>query len=259
MLRETHPYITNHFDNTKQWKYLIIGTFPPRRGCKERTDLFPFFYGNKGSLWEIIKETGLYPGYNFDKIDEIKSWQDQYSIGITDVLVSCKRQLGKECSPADKYLIIDEKIDLNIELKNYVLNNLQHIEKIYFTSGSDEKNSNSAYCLFLKLMGSQISYIKNEQIVKLPSPSGEFLRTVFTKEKKNFGLKQYFYDFLKENHFEALAVAEKTYQDKLNSPKKRINRNGKIVPVTTERFPNSPNYPSLYRIAMYKSLLPIGK
>jgi hypothetical protein len=256
MNKEYHPYISKHSDFTRTWKHLIIGTFPPKLGCKERTDLFPFFYGNKGSLWDIVKETRLYPNYDFNNIDEIRKWLIDHSIGITDVLTSCCRKFGKECSPADSNLIVDYKTDLNLELKKYIINNINNIEKLYFTSGSEDNNSNSAYFLFTILMGNEMKMISPDKLIKLPSPSGEFLRTVFSKSKSNFGLKPYFYKFLEENYSDALEVAEKTFKIKTESPKTRVNRNGKTVKVTIERFPNCPNYPSLYRIQEYIKYLP---
>lgn len=257
MPKEQHPYIEKHFDTSKPWKYLIIGTFPPKLGCPERTDLFPYFYGNEGSLWQIIKETGLYPDFDFASVDNIKSWQDAYSVGVTDVLQQCSRKPDKECSPSDGNLIIDLDADLNVVLKEYILQNIEQIDKLYFTSGNE--NSNSAYWLFTKLMGKEIRMVPSVKIVKLPSPSGEFLRTVFTKAKTNFGLKDYFYKFLEENYPEAIAIAKQTFELKHSLPKTRINRNGRRVKNTVTRFPDCPNYPSLYRIALYKNLLPKTK
>lgn len=240
-----HPYIKEHSDFTRKWKYLIIGTFPPKRGCKERKDLLPFFYWNKGSLWDIIRETNLYPNYDFKSIGGIKRWQNDYSIGITDVLKSCSRKPGKECSPSDSNLVVDYRNDLNNELRKYILDNIDNIEKLYFTSGSEVENSNSAYCLFLKLMDVEIRRVSKDKIIKLPSPSGEFLRTVFSKSKEKYGLKPYFYDFLRTNYPGALTVAATTFNAKTSSPKTRVNR-----------FPNCPKYPSLYRLAVYERSLP---
>jgi hypothetical protein len=259
MPKEPHPYIADHFDDKIIWKYLIIGTFPPKLGCKERKDLFPYFYGNQGSLWQILNETGLYPDFNFDSVENIKLWQKAYSVGITDVLVQCSRKSGKECSPADIDLIVDYKTDLNASLKVYVLNNIEHIECIYFTSGGESENGNSAYFLFTKLMGNDLFKIPQNKIVKLPSPSGEFLRTVFSKAKTNFGLKPYFYKYLTANYQEAISIAEHTFELKKNSPKTILNNKGKEVKVKIKRFPNSLNYPSLYRLHLYKELLPKNK
>lgn len=256
MPKEKHPYIDKHFDNNKIYKYLIIGTFPPKLGCKERADLFRYFYGNEGSLWQIINETGLYPEFDFASVDNIKSWQDAYSVGVTDVLKQCSRKDGKECSPSDSNLIIDFDVDLNEGLREYVIQNIEHIDKLYFTSGSETNNSNSAYSLFTKLMRQDIRMVPSDKIVKLPSPSGEFLRTVFTKSKTNFGLKPYFYNYLEKKYPEALKVAKQTFEKKQSLPKSRINRNGKEVKVTVSRFPDCPNYPSLYRLDLYKQLMP---
>ncbi|RYF86206.1 MAG: hypothetical protein EON98_04360 [Chitinophagaceae bacterium] len=256
MDKEIHPYIELHSGFNQRWRYLIVGTFPPKRGCKERKDLFPFFYGNRGSFWDLLRETELYPEFNFMSIDDIKRWQKTYSIGITDVLKSCLRKPGKECSPADSNLIVNYDEDLNTELKAYVLENIDHIQKIYFTSGSEDEGSKSAYFLFAKLLGQDFKKLPRTKLVKLPSPSGEFLRSVFSKSKKDFGLKPYFYIFLKSNYPDALEVAKGTFEAKKIAPKTRINRNGKVVPLITKRFPNCLDYPSLYRIGEYKKLLP---
>lgn len=258
MAKEKHPYLTQ-FDATQVWKYLIIGTFPPKFGCPQRTDLFRYFYGNKGSLWQILSETGLYPTSEFNSIEGIINWQKAYSVGVTDVLKQAGRKAGKECSPADSNLVIDFKTDLNKELREYVLNNNDKIEKLYFTSGSETEESNSAYWLFTKLMGSEFKKIQKNKIIKLPSPSGEFLRTVFSKAKTNLGLKPYFFNYLKDKYPEAIAIARESFEKKANTPKSRINRKGKVVKNTVERFPNAPNYPSLYRLDLYRELMPKNK
>jgi hypothetical protein len=55
MPKEKHPYIENHFDVSKPWKYLFIGTFPPNKAVREgKKSLTDYFYGNKGFLWKII-------------------------------------------------------------------------------------------------------------------------------------------------------------------------------------------------------------
>lgn len=256
MNKEEHPYIKEHSDFTKKWRYIIIGTFPPKRGCNERTDLFPFFYGNKGSLWDIIRDTNLYHNYDFSSIDGIKKWQKDYSICITDVIESCRRKHGKECSSADSDLVINWEKDLNINLRNYILKNIDNIEKLYFTSSSEDNNGNSAYFLFLKLMGDEMFRVRYDKIIKLPSPSREFLRTVFSKSKEKFGLKPAFYNFLESKYPDALEIAAKTFNIKVISSKTRVNRKGKTVGNKTKRFPGCPNFPSLYRLEEYKKSLP---
>lgn len=258
-MSEQHPYITKYFDAARSWKYLIIGTFPPKFGCPQRKDIFRYFYGNEGSLWQILKETGLYATYDFNTIEGIIKWQDAYSIGVTDVLKQCSRKVGKECSPSDANLVVDLETDLNTELRNYVLNNNDKIETLYFTSSSETEGSNSAYWLFTKLMGSEIRRIRENKIVKLPSPSREFLRTVFSKAKSNFGLKPYFFNYLQSKYPEAIATAKETFAEKEKKPKTRLNRKGKEVASKVKRFPNSPNYPSLYRLDLYRELMPKNK
>jgi hypothetical protein len=255
---EPHPYL-HHFDGTIKWKNLIIGTFPPKLDCEKRKNLFPYFYGNRNTIWQILKETNLYPDYNFNSIENIKFWQKTYSVGVTDVLKQCRRKAGKECSPADTHLVIDYDNDLNTSLKNYILHNVKFINKIYFTSGSLVEKSNSAFFLFIKLMGDDLKQIAQDKLVLLPAPSNEFLRSVFIHSNLNFGLKEPFFTYLKDNHPEALDVAGATFNLKSKTPKTRINSKGKVVNNIIERFPDCPSYPSLFRNDLYRGLMPTTK
>lgn len=246
MEKEIHPYI-HHFDNSISWKYLIIGTFPPKIDCEQRENLFPYFYGNENTIWNIIKETNLYPEFAFDSLESIKAWQSMYSVGVVDVLSQCNRKTGKECSTKDSDLDIDLDEDLNASLKTYILEHLDTIDRLYFTSGSMQEGSNSAYWLFTKLMGEDgMTKISSDKFVILPSPSKAYLLSLFNRDEANFGLKQPFFKYLEDNYPEGLNVAERTF-----SLKPREKKGGKVT-----RFPNCPSYPSLYRVERYRELLP---
>lgn len=248
MTKEEHPYL-RHFDTSKSWKYLIIGTFPPKRGCPERTDLFPYFYGNEGSLWQILYQTGLYPDFDFASVENIISWQDAYSVGVTDVLKQCTRKAGKECSPNDKDLLVDLATDLNETLKSYVLNNIASIEKIFFTSGSETSGSNSAFWFFQQLLGAEMNIIPLSKIVKLPSPSGNANTSLFKGNGEKFGLVDDFYNFLSNFYPDALEYATATWKQKSILPK------GEKI----QRLPNDRKYTQEFKKWMYQNYLPKQK
>src|ERR1022692_3042969 len=186
-IKVSHPYIDEHFDFSYGKRYLIIGTFPPNPTCTERRGEMQFFYGNTGSLWSIIDNTRLYPGYNFTNAMGIKKWLNDFTVGVTDVLKSCKRRQENECSTEDKHLIIEES-DLDDRLKKYILKFDAEIKKIFFTSGSVSKSSNSAYYWFKKLMGIHFNTISKGKLIKLPSPSGNAYTSLYRGKKEQFGL-----------------------------------------------------------------------
>lgn len=127
MNKEIHPFVKEH-PLKAGIKYLILGTFPPAQKLdskKGRQFNVEYFYGNVASFWKIIKE--IYPNNNFTDVDSIIKWQNEYSIGISDTILSCKRK--KQDSSKDSDLIV-EWIDFNHELKAYVLENENFIEKI---------------------------------------------------------------------------------------------------------------------------------
>lgn len=252
-----HPYL-HYFDSNKIWKNLIIGTFPPNPQCENRKGELEFFYGNKASIWKILKNTNLYLNNNFDSIENIEEWQNDYSIGITDVLTKCRRKLGEDCSSKDKDLVINFEEDLNFGLKEYIINNKNDIDKLYFTSSGDNQDCNSALWLFKKLMGRHFESIPANKIVKLPTPSGEFLRSkiLFPGTKMYFGLSELFYNYLNHYHPGAINIAKRTWNEKINNTQTRKKRDGTVVKVNIKRFPDCPNYPELYRLQLYKELLP---
>ena len=171
MPKEKHPYMDKHFDPSKPWKYLIIGTFPPNKEVREgKKSLTDFFYGNKGSLWKILGK--IYSEFDFENgtrdelIVRMKEWQVKYDVGIADTLISVSRKDIKSADDSD--LVLNHE-DYFHYLKDYILSNNDKIETILFTSTS---GCNSAFECFKIIMGPAINEIKANLITDLPSPSG---------------------------------------------------------------------------------------
>ena len=171
MSKEKHPYIEKHFDASKPWKYLIIGTFPPNKSVRDgKKSLTDYFYGNKGSLWKVIGK--IYTEFDFENgtrgqlIENMKTWQTKYDVGITDTLISVSR---KDINSADDNDLILAHDDYFHDLKKYITENNDKIETILFTSS---KGCNSAFETFKIIMGADIKTVKATLITNLPSPSG---------------------------------------------------------------------------------------
>lgn len=256
MPKEEHPYL-HHFDNSSLRKYIIIGTFPPNKEEREGQSIFAdYFYGNKGSLWSILKETHLFEKDSFKDIDSIKAWELKYSVGVTDVLQSCIRKEGKKKSSDDSDMIITKQ-DLNTSLKEYLIKNILHIDIIYFTSSGTQPNSNSAFYWFSILMGSNfLDKYKLKYLTKLPSPSGRYLtsKAIFSNIKGTHGLSERFLQFLIKNNFhDAINIAQRTYAEKQVKVQNAIKEGKKASTIKQVRFPDADNdYPSLFRIMLYK-------
>ena len=132
MNKEIHPFIKK-YPLKVPCKYLVLGTFPPAQKLdskKDRQFNVEYFYGNVASFWKIIQE--IYSKNKFTDIQSIRKWQEEYGIGISDTILSCKRK--KQDSTNDSDLIL-EWTDYNHELKTYILENEKFLEKIIFTSG----------------------------------------------------------------------------------------------------------------------------
>lgn len=181
---EQHPYIKEHFEDNKIYKYLIIGTFPPNKEIREEEKSWAdFFYGNKGTLWRIME--GIYPEYKFtkankeDRIVLIKQWMAKHHIGITDTIIECCRKDIN--SSDDKDLIIEWK-GYNHSLKSYVLDNINNIEKLIFTSN---KGCNSALETFKIIMAENYNHLPKEKLeCTMPSPSGSSNTAMFNVNKE---------------------------------------------------------------------------
>jgi hypothetical protein len=190
---EPHPHL-HHFDAARKWKYLIIGTFPPNTALRDKIYI-EYFYGNKGFLWKIIHDIYNGRGYDFfsgtmqQNVAEIKRWQDDYCVGLSDTIVSCSRK--HPMSSDDSDLI---EIEYNYSLKNYILDNLHHIEKIIFTSSSGK---NSAFENFKIIMGRDLDRTQGKLVTDLPSPSGSANITFFNASTdETLGLTKDFYEYV---------------------------------------------------------------
>jgi hypothetical protein len=191
--RESHPHL-HLFDPAKNWKYLIIGTFPPNSALREKLYI-EYFYGNKGFLWKIIHDIYHDRGYDFFKgsmqenVAEIKRWQNDYCVGLSDTIVSCSRK--HPMSSSDSEL---RDIEYNFALKDYVLKNLSRIEKLIFTSTS---GTNSAFKNFKVIMGDDLEKTNHLLVTGLPSPSGAGNITFFnTNKEETLGLTDDFYAYV---------------------------------------------------------------
>jgi|SRR5688572_3728996 len=190
---EPHPHL-HLFDTARKWKYLIIGTFPPNSAVRDKIYI-DYFYGNKGFLWKIIHDIYSDRGYDFfsgtmqQNIAEIKRWQDDYGVGLSDTILSCTRKHPMSSDDSDL-----TNIQYNHGLKHYVLGNLSHIDKIIFTSTSGK---NSAFENFRTIMGSDINKTLDKLITGLPSPSGSANITFFnTNKEKTLGLTDDFFEYV---------------------------------------------------------------
>lgn len=256
MSKEPHPYL-KYFDTSQPRKYLIIGTFPPNKKEREGKSTFAdYFYGNKGSLWSILKETKLFAADSFKDFDSVRKWEKQYSVGVTDVLKSCNRKEGKTKSSDDSDLLITKE-DLNTDLQEYLRKYIDKIQLIYFTSSSTQTGSNSAFYWFGELMGDKFLNAHSSKLfTKLPSPSGRFLtsKAIFSNSKNTNGLNQSFLHFLEQNGFDdAIVLAKRTFEEKQDKVKLAEAAGKKASTVKQVRFPNAhKDYPSLFRIEKYK-------
>jgi G:T/U-mismatch repair DNA glycosylase len=190
---ESHPHL-HLFDASKNWKYLIIGTFPPNSAVRDKSYI-DYFYGNKGFLWKIIHDIYNDRGYDFfngdrhHNLQEIKRWQHDYCVGLSDTILSCTRKHPLSSNDSDLSDII-----YNHALKHYVLGNLHKLEKIIFTSTFGK---NSAFENFRIIMGDDIQKVSSKLVIGLPSPSGAANITFFnTNNEETLGLTDDFFKYV---------------------------------------------------------------
>lgn len=206
---ELHPHL-HLFDPARNWKYLIIGTFPPNTALREKLYI-NYFYGNKGFLWKIIHDIYHEKGYDFfggsmkENLAEIQRWQNDYCVGLSDTIESCSRKHPHSSDDAD--LI---NIQYNTALKGYVLANLERIQKIIFTS---TYGKNSAFENFRIIMGPELDKIKGKLITGLPSPSGSANITFFNANtEETLGLTTDFFEFVSRFRPEHLKSFEERWR-----------------------------------------------
>ena len=248
---EPHPHL-HLFDHARKWKYLIIGTFPPNSAVRDKI-FIDYFYGNKGFLWRIIHDIYNDRGYDFfsgsmqQNIAEIKRWQDDYGVGLSDTILSCTRR--HPLSSDDSDLL---NITYNIGLKHYVLGNLSHLDKIIFTSSSGR---NSAFENFKIIMGNDIGKTTNKLITGLPSPSGSANITFFnTNKEETLGLTADFYEYVSVHRPEYLNEFKNRWrlkkQKQAASPDRRKSFK---IPATPKGLVKE------FKLWMYASALPKEK
>ncbi len=245
---EPHPHL-HLFDHARKWKYLIIGTFPPNSAVRDKIYI-DYFYGNKGFLWRIIHDIYNDRGYDFfagtmqQNIAEIKRWQDDYGVGLSDTILSCTRK--HPLSSDDSDLL---NITYNIALKHYVLGNLSHLDKIIFTSTSGR---NSAFENFRIIMGSDINKTQGKLITGLPSPSGSANITFFnTNKEETLGLTNDFYDYVSKYRPELLKEFNERWE------LKKQKRNAPANQRKNFRIPSTPKgLVKEFKLWKYASALP---
>jgi phage anti-repressor protein len=242
MNKEMHPFVKK-YPLKAQCNYLVLGTFPPAQKLankKDRQFNVDYFYGNIASFWKIIQE--IYPKNKFSDIQSIREWQEEYSIGISDTILSCKRK--NQYSTKDSDLIL-ELTDYNHELKTYVLENEKFLEKIIFTSGC---NFNNALYNFKIIMGTDFAKIANKLVDNLPSPSGGSNPSFFNTKMETYGLKEDFYYFvIRHTNDNTVAFVKNSFDAKINSVKgQKVMR----IPKGTLKA---------FKIFMYKQILPKSK
>lgn len=135
-----HKYIVKYPINS-ECEFLILGTIHPHNDLLFK---FPFFYGNVGSLWDIV---GNACNIQFNYLNNILHFLKKYKICLSDMILECHRDNCKET--ADSKL---KNLVLNQDLLNQILES--NIETIFFTSGYGKNNATK---LFLDTFNSYIT------------------------------------------------------------------------------------------------------
>lgn len=246
MTTEKHPHL-HLFNFSTKWKYLIIGTFPPNTALREKMYI-DYFYGNKGFLWKIIHDIYCDRGYNFfigsmqENLSEIQRWQKDYCVGLSDTIEQCSRRHPLSSDDSD---LIDIKYNYN--LRDYVLSNIDHLEKIIFTSSYGK---NSAFENFRIIMGKEISVVSGKLVTGLPSPSGASNITFFnTNEEKSLGLTEDFFHYVQNQHPHLLEFFEYRWQLKKRRRESQ-DKQDVIVPSTPKGLVKE------FKLWRYRQVLP---
>jgi hypothetical protein len=125
----THQYLANYPIKPTD-KRLIVGTIHPHL---HDDFLIPFFYGNVGSLWNILSEA--FPHLGFENYQTIQRILSHYNIGITDIIRQCDRE--HENVTQDQLLY---NLHFNTEQISDAINESE-IDIIYFTSRFGKNNA----------------------------------------------------------------------------------------------------------------------
>lgn len=137
---ETHPYISRNNNLNDTHRTLVLGTFPPPSYLHKLYSLYSngklfkgididqrpplyFFYGNRGSLWDII-------GQELN-VDSINRFLNSSNIFISDIILFTQRISFTKGRAADANYI---NIIPNIPLIEQLINGQNSIENIVFTS-----------------------------------------------------------------------------------------------------------------------------
>lgn len=169
----THQYIDKYPISEGSTK-LILGTIHPHDHEKFQ---IPFFYGNKMTFWNIMKEAYPEKLKTPLNVNQIVQFLQENNISVSDTIKTCKRT---KKSALDKHLIpieFNKKLIEQIEKSN--------IKEIYFTSGF---NKNNAFKTFYEnILGLKIDanikkerelvlekgiFNRNIKLIILYSPSG---------------------------------------------------------------------------------------
>ncbi len=210
-----------------------------------------YFYGNKGFLWKIIHDIYKPLGYDFFKgnkhenLSEIKRWQIDYCVGLSDTILATSRKFPLSSNDSD--LI---NIQYNHSLKKYILENASHLKKILFTSSFGK---NSAFENFKIIMGAEITSVYGKLVTGLPSPSGSANITFFnTNKEETLGLTNDFYYYVVNRRPELIKEFEIRWeQKKLKIHAK--NKSSIVIPSTPKGLVKE------YKIWRYKQVLPEKK
>lgn len=248
---EEHPHL-RLFDESKPWRYLIIGTFPPNTSLRSADKQYvDYFYGNKGFLWKIIHDLYQSEGYRFfggtkeQNLAEIKRWQHDFCVGLTDTIIRTSRKSPMSSDDADF-----TNIEYNHPLRRYVLDHAGDLKKLIFTSSSGK---NSAFENFRKIMGADLSLVNHLLATGLPSPSGSANITFFNSRREDtFGLTQDFFQFVATQHPELIAEFRERWEIK---KKLRMGTDAHEI-----RVPATPKgIVAKYKLWRYRSVLPVEK
>jgi hypothetical protein len=117
-----HRYIDQYQILPESTK-LIIGTIHPHKIGNFNID---FFYGNKGSFWDILSLS--FPNHKFRDKDQIIETLGDYEISITDIIRQCDRENENITEDSKLYNIVDNGEQIQKALKK------SNINTIYFTS-----------------------------------------------------------------------------------------------------------------------------
>ena len=148
----THHSFIDSFEYSEEDRYMILGTIHPHDVSSFK---IPFFYGNKGSLWEILSEA--FPSLNFSSAQSIINELKSHRVFITDTIRECYRENEKSTSDDSLTVIEDNRKQIESALKN------SNIHTIFFTSGFGKNNAAGMFIRMFNIKApEQKEFIINE-------------------------------------------------------------------------------------------------